>query len=313
MYVIEPTVIEELSVVLMNVWRMHGGIDQVRRHGMVVPTLADPVDSSLSAQGGFSNQFGQSKGSSQDENTGTSSYLSILSALSSWLLLTVSDRQGGMLHGYICGIYPLFSIPLLTSVLLKNPTQDLVFPTSSDIVVLSESGESSSAAVIVGLHSLYSSRQSLNNTSYRFTPTWTQLYKWFEQSGFTQLLIESSLSKLQELVISCSRKWKEACKAVLLKLSLLQSLLESYQVAMTPVQFMYTVSMCGMWHPIASTCFSQHWNDQGLARLKSAVDSASQAIITALQMRAIPYCTNIILASRYINIRREIVCVLVVN
>ena len=291
-------------MVLMNVWRMHGGIDQVRRHGMVVPTLADPVDSSLNAQGGYSNQWnavGQAKGSSQDENSGTSSYLSILSALSSWMLLTVSDRQGGMLHGYICGIYPLFSIPL-TSMLLKNPISE-VMPTSSDVVVLSESEEST--AVIVGLHSLYS-RHCLNNTSYRFSPTWTQLYKWFEQSGFTQLLIESSLSKLQELVISCSRKWKEACKTILLKLSLLQSLLESYQVAMTPVQFMYTVSMCGMWHPIASTCFSQHWNDQGLARLKSAVDSASQAIITALQMRAIPYCTNIILASRYTYVYREI-------
>ena len=290
---------EDLSMVLMNVWRLHGGIDQVRRHGLVAPTLADPVESSLTSQGGYANQWnpaGQSKGSSQEENAGTSSYLSILSALSSWMLLTVSDRQGGMLHGYICGIYPLFSIPI-AAVLSKSPTSEPLSSRIVDVVVLPESEESS--AVVVGLSSLQD-RLYVKNTSYRFTATWTTLYKWFEQSGFTQLLVESSLSKLQDLVISCSRKWKDACKPVLLKLPLLQGLLESYQVVMTPVQFMYTVSMCGMWHPIASTCFSQHWNDQGLARFKSAVDSASQAIITALQMKAVPYCTNIILASRYV-------------
>eukprot|EP01037_Dinobryon_pediforme_P018604 gene18604-18893_t len=163
-----------------------------------------------------------------------------------------------MLHGHICGIYPLFSISLCH-----------FLPVDVTLVE------------VVGINS-EKDRFIVNSTS-RFTSKWTSSYKWLAQSGSTQLLIE---------------KWKDACKAILPKLSLLQGLLETYQVVMTPVQFLYTVSMCGLWHPIALNCFSQHWNDQGLARLKTAIDSASQAIITALQLRGVAYCTNIILASR---------------
>ena len=268
---------------------------------MVIPTISDSVDLSISSPLGFSNQWGaagQAKSAPHDENSGASSYLSILSGLSSWLLLSVSSRQGGMLHGHICGIYPLFSISLCHFLPVDVTLVEVVGMSTLP------SGIQSKSSFLLGIDCFCSAgsnsekdRFIVNSTS-RFTSKWTSSYKWLAQSGSTQLLIESNLIKLQELVGSCSRKWKDACKAILPKLSLLQGLLETYQVVMTPVQFLYTVSMCGLWHPIALNCFSQHWNDQGLARLKTAIDSASQAIITALQLRGVAYCTNIILASR---------------
>ena len=56
--------------------------------------------------------------------------------------------------------------------------------------------------------------------------------------------------------------------------------------------------MCGAWHPAATAAFSQHWNEQGLTRLRSAVDLASKAAIKQLHLRAIPIATNISLRCR---------------
>ena len=43
---------------------------------------------------------------------------------------------------------------------------------------------------------------------------------------------------------------------------------ESYQLQLSPVQLLYSFSLCGFWHPLAATAFTQHWNKQGLVRCR---------------------------------------------
>jgi hypothetical protein len=111
-------------------------------------------------------------------------------------------------------------------------------------------------------------------------------------------MIESDLNRLNDMITGCGKKWKDACRVVIPKLSLLQSVLDGYELNMSPVQFMYTISHCGLWHPAAVASFSQHWNEQGLTRLRSAIDTASRYIIKLIHLRAVPIATNISLRCR---------------
>jgi len=112
------------------------------------------------------------------------------------------------------------------------------------------------------------------------------------------LAVQVDLARLQDAVGAHGRKWKDATRVVLPKLQLLQTVLDGYQLPMSPVQFMYMVAQCGMWHPAALASFSQHWNEQGISRLRSAVDSTSAAIVRTLQLKAIPTATNVCLRCR---------------
>jgi hypothetical protein len=123
-------------------------------------------------------------------------------------------------------------------------------------------------------------------------------FLWLEQAASLQTGVEAGLARLLDLVSGCGRKWKDALKVVLPKLGLLKGLLDTYQLSMSPLEFCYSISMCGLWHPAAATAFSQHWNEQGLMRLRVAVDSSSRSVIRQLQMRALPIATNALLAAR---------------
>lgn len=115
------------------------------------------------------------------------------------------------------------------------------------------------------------------------------------------LSVQVDITKLQDMVSNHGRKWKEATRVVLPKLSLLQGVLDSYQLPMSPVQFMYFIAQCGLWHPAVQASFSQHWNEQGISRLRSAVDSTSNAIVRTLQLKAIPTATNVCLRCRCVR------------
>ncbi len=118
--------------------------------------------------------------------------------------------------------------------------------------------------------------------------------------GQSMAKVHRGLSVVQAALETCGRKWKEACKTILPKLALLQSLLDSYQLGLTPVEFFHSVASCGLWHPAAISCFSQHWNEQGLQRLRSSVDGAAMYIIKQLQLRIMPLVGNILRSCRFI-------------
>jgi hypothetical protein len=110
--------------------------------------------------------------------------------------------------------------------------------------------------------------------------------------------MDEILGTLSESVAGLEKKWKDLNKVVLAKLSLLDKLLQDYQMDMSPIDFLYTVSLCGQWHPAAVAHFSQHWSDQGIARLKSDVDSSSKLVVRVLQLECLPLATNLGLWAR---------------
>ena len=195
------------------------------------------------------------------------------------------------LSGYIFGIYPLFSI-LTNSIdrIVGGGTQlNGVYVVSPED--LRERIEGHSGVNINRVRNILKlSAKSLSCSNCCF--------RWLEHSASLHLMIHADFSKLHDMVISHSRKWKDSTRVIIPKLSLLQGVLDGYQMGMTPVQFMYTVAHCGLWHPAALTAFSQHWNDQGISRLRSAVEATSSSIRKSLQMRAIPIATNIALRCR---------------
>lgn len=123
--------------------------------------------------------------------------------------------------------------------------------------------------------------------------------RWIDRMASLWLTIESDIDALLEMMSSLGRKWKDSTRTIVPKLALLQGLLDGYQITTPAIEFLHGIVLCGQWHPAAVAHFSQHWNDQGLARLKSAIDGTSKATLWVLQMRAIPVATNLTLRCRY--------------
>lgn len=195
------------------------------------------------------------------------------------------------LSGYVFGIYPLFSISLhsIDKIVAGGTQLNGIY-----VFTPKDSGER-----IEG-HPLENHNQlcQLLLLSVRMISCSNCCFRWLEHSASLHLMIHADFSKLQDMVIGHSRKWKDSTRVIIPKLSLLQGVLDGYQMGMTPVQFMYTVAHCGLWHPAALTAFSQHWNEQGISRLRSAVEATSTSIRKSLQLRAIPIATNIALRCR---------------
>lgn len=108
------------------------------------------------------------------------------------------------------------------------------------------------------------------------------------------LMVSASQKKMEDVVTNLGRKWKDSVKTIPPKVSLLQSLLTGYELKMTPMEFLHSVAMCGLWHPAALTTFSQHWNDQGITRLRSSIDSTTKYLIRCLQFKVLPMIFNML-------------------
>ena len=197
--------------------------------------------------------------------------------LSDHLLLSLT--ADGTIRGHIHGVYPLFCV---------KPTI-LIPSVQLSYARLISAGSLTDCLLLQG--SSVPQRITLS------TPLLTRL-PWFQHCGSLHMSIESNISRLLDLITGCGRKWKDACKVVLPKLSLMDTLLATYELNMTPIEFCYTITLCGLWHPAAATAFTQHWNEQGLQRLRSAVDSTSRSIIKLLQTKALPMATNALLCAR---------------
>jgi hypothetical protein len=72
---------------------------------------------------------------------------------------------------------------------------------------------------------------------------------------------------LSDALRACARHWKEAPKVVKAKMGLLRSAMQGYGMkGSSATDLLYSVCVCGLWHPAATQHFSQHWNEQGISR-----------------------------------------------
>jgi hypothetical protein len=113
---------------------------------------------------------------------------------------------------------------------------------------------------------------------------------------FAQLFVSfrHELSLSLSLISACEKKWKEINKVLLMKLSLLTSLIQGYEMDMSTLEFLYVSCLCGnAWHPAAAAHFSQHYNEQGIAKLKSEINSHSKYILKVLQLQLLPLAQNL--------------------
>lgn len=220
--------------------------------------------------------------------------------------LLLSLAKDGQLCAHVYGIFPLFSVN--TCSIGSFPTfcpSSLFCPLSIadglSLQILKDSNSISAASV-----SAYDTSYVRPKEYHYFNLKCSDLciprnYFWKHHTSTLFLVISSDLSRLLHMISSSSRKWTEASKVIVPKLSLLQGMLDTYQLKFTPIQFLYTVTQCGIWHPAGSTSFTQHWNEQGITRLRSAIDSTSKMIVKQLQLRAIPIATNIALRCRELH------------
>ena len=245
---------------------LFGGLNQIQRGGMA--EYSDPGASNLTANA--------SDGISISLTSPVAARRELVVQLAGHIHLSLT--ADGSLHGHIIGVFPLFRMQLFGTTVLH--------------------GNSLIAGSYAGPAVLCSSSQGVVHLP--FNAPFIRDIKWFEQGASLHLCIESNLARLQELIVSCGRKWKDTCKVILPKLSLLQSLLDTYELRMTPIEFCYSITLCGLWHPAAATAFSQHWNDQGLQRLRAGVDATSRSVIKLLQTKALPMATNCLLAARLV-------------
>jgi hypothetical protein len=134
-----------------------------------------------------------------------------------------------------------------------------------------------------------------------FQPSFSELVYKLQRLTIVQNKLSHCCRKVDEHVTNMNKRWRECTKTIPLKLSLLKTLIEGYQLNLTCVEFLHSVAMCGLWHPAATASFSQHWNDQGITRLRSGIDSTSRLIIRTLQLKLAPLATNMYQLARYVK------------
>jgi hypothetical protein len=241
---------------------LHSGINVKERVGML------PLPTSLSAS------------NYQQDNTISHSSL----------LVTLSANQ--ILRGYVSGLQPLFAINLFSVIKemagLQISPNSLICSLSSSISVLFQSS------------SVGTSSSSIDSKKINFSfLSWPRL----ESCGRISVIVEEmsyNLLKFCDDVKTFSRKWKDCTKVVQAKMQLLQSALEGYQLDMSPIEFMFSMASCGLWHPVATSAFPNHWNEQGINRLRSSIDSTLLGIIKFLSLSATPQIENICLSCRFV-------------
>ncbi len=242
-------------------------------------------------------------------------------------VLFVIDSNG-YLTAYIYGVFPIFQMQTNKNIIIKQIDTSRENNTSMNVAPIihcsSSSGDSYYCRLGVNavLHrdnaqgslNMVRIEQILHNLLQKPTTAASVLKvlpsKIHDRVASILLNLKADTATMQGLILTCGRKWKDACKVILLKLSLLTGTLDSYQIKMSPIHFLYTTCQAGLWHPGAVLSFSQHWNEQGLNRLRSAIDSASKSIVKILQMQVDAIATNVLLRCKEL---REVLKLLLIS
>lgn len=207
--------------------------------------------------------------------TTKANYASLFQGESKQSHLLVSLTSDNSVHGYIFGIFPLFVIRRMEFAAFQKLQWNICQLSLPHSLVLANRSNSNTCEIplINFLINYHIHCKQSENFVYMFT----------------------TLHELSDMLLLFGRKWKEATRAIPAKLSLLQSVLDGYQLEYSPVEFLYSISLLGMWHPAASDNFSNHWNEEGITRLRSAIDSQSRTIIAAFVKKVIPEANKLYL------------------
>lgn len=183
---------------------------------------------------------------------------------------------------YVQGLFPIFSVNLL----VMSNAHTLSHALSLQI------NENS----FIGCFSLHNNIASSRSISSPYISD--SCLRHYHHISQILVRVDECLSKCSEMVALWSKKWKDAIKIVQLKMSLIQSATDAYNLNYNPAEFLFSISQFGLWHPAAISCQS-HWNEQGLNRLSAVTDATLLLIIRQLQLFAIPLANNLNLDLRF--------------
>jgi hypothetical protein len=227
-------------------------------------------------------------------SSGPAGLMTSFAALQGYALLALNSAW--QLIGYASGLYPIFCIDVFKNAIVPGHFIPNEWGLAQDIT-------GSKITLFKRQHHHYdeSSRRIIYDTGVgikRFDSKVFAQYTWLEHVSRLLLQTSTDFDRLSDLMNECSRKWKEAAKPIPIKLGLVHSALQGYQLPYSPLTFYYTVAMCGAWHPVAQTSFTQHWNEQGISRLRVAIEGAAQTVAANLKLKMIPIATNLLLRAR---------------
>jgi hypothetical protein len=265
-----------------------GGVNQIHRAGMA--EYCDP--NAAPATGGLDSVISLAA---------TSPYANrreLLSLLSDFLHLSMTASGGVTCH--VLGVFPLFQVAVAVPATVQCGLVSGSYMGAAALLLLHRHRHHPDIDAAARAGEGEGEVSTVTSVGFMQAVGGLQGHRWREQCGSLHLSLECNLSRLQDIITGCGRKWKEAGKVVLPKMMLMQTLLDTYELKMSPVEFCFTISMCGMWHPAAAVAFSQHWNDQGLLRLRASFEAASRSIVKLLQTAALPLATNCLLAARLV-------------
>lgn len=202
------------------------------------------------------------------------------------LMLSISTEFHVL--GHLFGVYPIFSIqlPSISSITMPSISGRFIKSTGQLFIRHIDINNNKQQEI---------SRQKAIHVCYHCDYFNVNRFQQFQHQSKLILNVENILSKTYDAVLSFGKKWKEATKVILPKIQLLQGIIDGYQLELNPIEFMFTVAQCGLWHPSASASFPNHWNEQGINRLRSSIDNTLLSIIKYLTMTTIPLITNVIL------------------
>jgi hypothetical protein len=120
----------------------------------------------------------------------------------------------------------------------------------------------------------------------------------FQHIGLLLMKLHTLMGSIKDIHSNSAKKWKECLRILPAKLELMNTVLTSYELQMTPLEFFNSILLCGLWHPAASVIFSQHWNEQSLSRLRNSIENTLNYILRAFNLQVIPGIQTLIMFSR---------------
>lgn len=210
-------------------------------------------------------------------------------------VLYAGNSITGIVCAYLLGIFPYFTVDLKSvssrsSQILSDMQWRGVggLPSTSNSLFIASSVNSTlitSSILVCPLSSLVTELSG-------------QILPWRENNCALWLGLLNDLTRVEELLASCARKWKDATKVLPAKLGLLRHVLVGYNLSFTASEFYQTIAFCGLWHPAAHTAMTQHWNEAGLARFRASLEVTTKTLLSILVMKMKPLLVNIHLRIR---------------
>lgn len=209
-----------------------------------------------------------------------------LSSVDSLTKLNYSSIENGFLSvitNKLClTVFQYGIIPIIQISITPTPQKQLsnlpVYPQDSNTVVLSVSE---------------------NMTEKRFLSLSKRSFMGHTTKASVIYELKFLVQSIKDTQNTMTRKWREALRVLPPKVELMNSALRGYEMNNGVVDFLHSVVLCGLWHPVASVIFTQHWNEQSLSRLRSTVSSTLKYIQRTIQLQIIPSIESMITLTRY--------------